>query len=49
MYGYGASVTDTEAVELMKTANSISQMKDIAPFTIINLEVRKNFLRNSKH
>lgn len=37
VYGYGAPVTDTEAVELMKTANSISQMKDIAPFTIINL------------
>lgn len=37
VYGYGAPVTDTEAVELMMTANSISQMKDIAPFTIINL------------
>ncbi len=37
VYGYGASVTDIEAVELMKSANSISQMKDIAPFTIINL------------
>ena len=37
VYGYGAPVTDIEAVELMKSANSISQMKDIAPFTIINL------------
>lgn len=37
IYGYGAPVTDVEAVELMKSANSISQMKDIAPFTIINL------------
>lgn len=37
VYGYGAPVTDMEAVELMKSANSISQMKDIAPFTIINL------------
>lgn len=37
VYGYGAPVTDIEAVELMKTANNISQMKDIAPFTIINL------------
>ena len=26
-----------EAVELMKSANHLSQMKDIAPFTIINL------------
>lgn len=37
VYGYGAPVTDIEAVELMKSASSISQMKDIAPFTIINL------------
>lgn len=37
IYGYGAPVTDVEAVELMKSANKISQMKDIAPFTIINL------------
>lgn len=37
VYGYGAPVTDIEAVELMKSATSISQMKDIAPFTIINL------------
>ena len=37
VYGYGAPVTDVEAVELMKTANKISHMKDIAPFTIINL------------
>lgn len=37
VYGYGAPVTDVEAVELMKTANMVSQMKDIAPFTIINL------------
>lgn len=37
VYGYGAPVTDIEAVELMKTANNISQMKDIASFTIINL------------
>lgn len=37
VYGYRAPITDTEAVELMKTANSISQMKEIAPFTIINL------------
>lgn len=37
VYGYGAPVTDVEAVEMMKSANKISQMKDIAPFTIINL------------
>ncbi len=37
VYGYGAPVTDIEAVELMKSANSMSKMKDIAPFTIINL------------
>lgn len=37
VYGYSAPVTDVEAVELMKSAISISQMKDIAPFTIINL------------
>ena len=37
VYGYIAPVTDVEAVELMKSAISISQMKDIAPFTIINL------------
>lgn len=37
VYGYGAPVTDIEAVELMKSASGISQMKDIAPFTIINL------------
>ena len=37
VYGYGAPVTDVEAVELMKSANHLSQMKDIAPFTIINL------------
>lgn len=37
IYGYGAPVTDVEAVELMHSAHMISQMKDIAPFTIINL------------
>lgn len=37
VYGYSAPVTDVEAVELMKSANHLSQMKDIAPFTIINL------------
>lgn len=37
VYGYGAPVTDIEAVELMKSASHLSQMKDIAPFTIINL------------
>lgn len=37
VYGYSAPVTDVEAVELMKSAISISQMKDIVPFTIINL------------
>ena len=37
VYGYGAPTTDIEAVKLMKNANRISQMKDIAPFTIINL------------
>ena len=37
VYGYGAPVTDVEAVELMKSANHLSQMKDIAPFKIINL------------
>lgn len=49
VYGYSAPVTDVEAVELMKSANHLSQMKDIAPFTIINLaknedEQRKNGL-----
>lgn len=37
VYGYSAPVTDVEAVELMKSAYSVSQTKDIAPFTIINL------------
>lgn len=37
IYGYGAPVTDIEAVELMQSANYMSQMKEIAPFTIINL------------
>lgn len=37
IYGYGAPITDVEAVELMHSAHKISQMKDIAPFTIINL------------
>ena len=35
VYGYSAPVTDVEAVELMKSANHLSQMKDIAPFTIL--------------
>ena len=38
VYGYGAPITDVEAVELMKSANHLSQMKNIAPFTIINLK-----------
>ena len=42
VYGYSAPVTDVEAVELMKSAISISQMKDIAPFTIINLPENEN-------
>lgn len=37
VYGYGAPQTDIEAVELMKTAYTESYIKDIAPFTIINL------------
>lgn len=37
VYGYSAPVTDFEAVKLMKKANGISRIKDIAPFTIINL------------
>ena len=37
VFGYGAPTTDVKAVELMKSANGISDMKDIAPFTIINL------------
>lgn len=37
IYGYGAPVTDVEAVDLMKVAYEKSQMKDIAPLTIINL------------
>ena len=37
VYGYSAPVTDIEAVKLMKSASHLSQMKDIAPFTIINL------------
>lgn len=41
VYGYGAPVTDIEAVELMKTANTISHMKEIAPFTIINIAERE--------
>lgn len=41
VYGYGAPVTDIEAIELMKTANTISHMKEIAPFTIINIAERE--------
>lgn len=41
VYGYSAPVTDVEAVDLMKSANNISNMKDIAPFTIINLQKEK--------
>lgn len=41
VYGYSAPVTDVEAVELMKSANHLRQMKDIAPFTIINLAKMK--------
>lgn len=37
VYGYGPPVTDIEVVELMKSATTISQMKENAPFTIINL------------
>jgi hypothetical protein len=37
VYGYSAPVTDKEAVELMKAAYTESQIRDIAPFTIINL------------
>ena len=37
VFGYGAPVSDIEAVELMKNAKSESLMKDISPFTIINL------------
>ena len=37
VYGYGAPVTDVEAIELMKVAYSASNIKDIAPFTVINL------------
>lgn len=37
VYGYGAPVTDVEAMELMKGAYSESRVKEIAPFTIINL------------
>lgn len=53
VYGYGAPVTDIEAVGLMKSANNISNMRDIAPFTIINLqkekeEKKKNGLNFSK-
>lgn len=49
VYGYDAPVTDVEVVELMKSASHISQMKDIAPFTITNLaknedDQRKNGL-----
>lgn len=41
VYGYGAPQTDIEAVELMKTAYTDSNVKDIAPFTIINTESAK--------
>lgn len=37
VYGYGAPATDYEAVELMKSAYTESNVQDIAPFTIINL------------
>ena len=37
VYGYGAPVTDVEAIELMENAYSLSKIKDIAPFTVINL------------
>lgn len=42
VYGYGAPQTDIEAVELMKTAYTESNIKDIAPFTIINLSSVKD-------
>lgn len=37
VYGYGVPETDKEAYELMKEAYCESNIKDIAPFTIINL------------
>lgn len=37
VYGYGVPETDREAYELMKEAYTKSNIKDIAPFTIINL------------
>ena len=46
VYGYSAPVTDVEAVELMKSANHLSQMKDIAPFTIINFDTYNSLTPN---
>lgn len=37
VYGYGVPETDKEAYELMRKAYSESNIRDIAPFTIINL------------
>lgn len=37
VYGYGAPITDREVVDLLKVAYSKSHIRDIAPFTIINL------------
>ena len=37
VYGYGVPDTDREAYDLIKEAYSESNIKDIAPFTIINL------------
>ena len=48
VYGYGAPVTDVEAVELMKSASHLSQMKDIAPFTIINLAKNEEYKEMKK-
>lgn len=42
VYGFGAPETDTEALELMKSAYQESNVKEIAPFTIINLRREKD-------
>ena len=41
IFGYGVPETDSEALRLIKTSFEESQIKEIAPLTIINLESEK--------
>ena len=41
IFGYGVPETDNEALELIKTSFEESQIKEIAPLTIINLDNEK--------